>query len=102
MSWAHKGALHQEAHQSNTHVKKFGSFIALLMMPDSTLNFTAYHKGVVCTAISPRVPHLRDERWHHVVMSVDDVREVVRRGSECSIIVYPHTFTAPASTSSGV
>ena len=32
----------------------------------------------MCTAISPRVSHLKDERWHHVVMSVDDAREVVR------------------------
>jgi hypothetical protein len=78
VSWTHGGALHKEAHQSKSHVEKLGSYIALLMMPDSKLNFTAYHEGVVCTAISPRVPHLKDERWHHVGMSVDDAREVVR------------------------
>ena len=59
VSWAHEGALRKDAHQSKSHVEKFGSYIALLMMPDSTLNFTAYHEGVVCTAISPRVPHFK-------------------------------------------
>ena len=37
-----------------------GSHAVVLLMPDASLNYTDSHRGVVCTAVSPPVPHLRD------------------------------------------
>ena len=47
-SWTHAGALDPDARHTAT-----GTYMALLMMPDSSLNFTATHAGVTCGAVSP-------------------------------------------------
>jgi hypothetical protein len=71
-SWTHHGALDKDA----PHEKR-STYMALLMMPDSSLNLTATHEGVTCGSVSPPVQHLKDGKWHYVAMAVDDHKQTV-------------------------